>query len=179
MPAFHRDYTDRSVHAVIGIVFLTVAAPMFSFFGLGVIFDGNPFFLVFAAIGLFLSVLWVRGIWSLISPNIYDIDVDETTIAWGQRGKQKSIPLADLRRIHWDDSDGLSIHFIKKDGGRVCPHAIFAAGSRPEAFRRYMEDHHPEIPINADWSADSPFTAKSAPAAAGARRLPDGGESLR
>ena len=119
--------------------------------------DHDPTLLsVFGMSGLILGLIVMRRAWLMASgANTLVFEVSGEAVSWGFRGRERSIPTAKIKEIHWDDSFGLRLDFLTEDGGRIrLPNLGFVIPINDRsALRSFLRRHHSAIPIGGEIDA--------------------------
>ncbi|BCU78696.1 hypothetical protein llg_34110 [Luteolibacter sp. LG18] len=109
-------------------------------------------------LGLPLFIIFVRGVWmTATQPNRFVFSIDEHEITWGQFGKERTLPIEQVRRFHWNDSDGFNFCIITKQGERIPLYVletVLSYQSRP-ALLEFLRTAHPDLEIEGCVTADA------------------------
>ena len=164
MDSFHRVKRDSRVLGVLGLVILFPLALFLTLVGTVAIGRTQDFLFggILTLFGLALFVLFFRAVWMMTGGGlVHVLSIDRETFEWGYRGKEQSLPMAEVRSIHWDDTDGFTFVVDLKDGKRI--RMLFMESVVPAAcrgrFLRFLRTNFPAIEIRG---VVSPATERAA-----------------
>jgi hypothetical protein len=105
---------------------------------------------VFGAAGVALFIVFCRGAWMITKEtSTHVLSIDENDFCWGFLGREKRIPVKDLKELHWIEMDGLYASIVTKDDRKFSlPYIenVLSLKSR-QAFLDYMKAYQQHIRI--------------------------------
>jgi hypothetical protein len=153
MSSFYRIKKDSRFLAFIGLAFALFLSMLFMIIGFGINTEDRFDLVVrwvFGIAGVALFIIFFRGAWMITKGTLtHVLSIDENEFRWGFIGYEKSIPVKDLKEIHWIEMDGLHVSIITKYNQKFrMPYVENVLSSKSRvAFLDYMKANHQNIRI--------------------------------
>ena len=123
MNSFHRTKRESPILGFVGLAIAFVLSVVFMLVGFVDIeseSSGDAIRVIFGVVGAGLFVIFIRGCWIATGGVfVHVLSISEEEIEWGFMGREKRLPMSDVKEIYWDDTDGFNFTITKTDGGRV------------------------------------------------------------
>lgn len=153
MESFHCIKRESIILAVIGLIICFLLSSVFMLVGFYELGEKGHLSIevIFGLAGLGLFIIFMRGAWMLVSGiHTHVFSIDRNQVVWGYVGKEKTLDMAQVRHIYWDDTDGFTLNMTTHEGELIrfiYAETVISINSRWKLLR-FFNTTFPEIPID-------------------------------